>query len=95
MQKLEPILCFDGEKFILGVSPYRFNVVSVMHERGKPFPKEVKQEYNDEQEAIKGLIALKEYYDKPTKTTKSRGTSKRGIPEGSIVDTFIIKGKRS
>lgn len=59
---LTPCLIIVNDKIQLCVSPYPIRPISVMHQQGESFPKEVQKEYSDPAKAMKGLQALAKYY---------------------------------
>lgn len=59
---LTPCLIIVNDKIHLCVSPYPIRQISVMHQQGETFPKEVQTEYSDPAKAMKGLKAIAKYY---------------------------------
>jgi hypothetical protein len=70
----------EAGKYKLRVSPYAAQAPTAMHERGKPFPPTVTDEYTNVDEAILGLQHLSDYFRcyEEKQDSKPRRGSKKG-----------------
>jgi len=53
---------FNNGRYYIRVSPYAAGNPSAMHERGSPFPRSLKDEYDDPELALVALKELTQYY---------------------------------